>query len=131
VGEADEPAQRCNPTNEITNIYRYHQVPLAGKRLLDVIGELKRHSLRLIERGGYEESLKVFDIAESVFNQVEELAFAENIIPGLKRKLDIYRKVLDDWKELLIDIISREKLRKVLEGTKTSRRVAEDEMMDG
>jgi predicted translin family RNA/ssDNA-binding protein len=92
---------------------------------------LKRHSLRLIERGGYEESLKVFDIAESVFNQVEELAFAENIIPGLKRKLDIYRKVLDDWKELLIDIISREKLRKVLEGTKTSRRVAEDEMMDG
>jgi predicted translin family RNA/ssDNA-binding protein len=92
---------------------------------------LKRHSLRLIERGGYEESLEVFDIAESVFNQVEELAFVENIIPGLKRKLDIYRKVLDDWKELLIDIISREKLRKVLEGTKTSRRVAEDEMMDG
>lgn len=99
--------------------------------LLDVIGELKRHSLRLIERGSYEESLKVFNIAESVFNQVEELAFAENIIPGLKRKLDIYRKVLDNWKELLIDIISREKLRKVLEGTKTSRKVAEDGMMDG
>jgi len=33
VGEAGEPAQRCNPANEITNIYKYRQVPLAGKRI--------------------------------------------------------------------------------------------------
>jgi len=85
--------------------------------LLDSIGELKRYSLELIKRGRYDESVKVFEIAENLYNQVEELSFAENVVSGIKRKLDIYRKVLDDWKELLIDIISREKLRKVLEET--------------
>jgi translin len=86
--------------------------------LLDVIGELKRYSLGLVERGRYEESLKVFEIAENVFNQLEELAFADSVVPGLKRKLDIYRKVLDSWRELLIDVVSREKLRKVVEEAK-------------
>jgi translin len=86
--------------------------------LLDVIGELKRYSLGLVERGRYEESLKVFEIAENVFNQVEELAFADSVVPGLRRKLDIYRKVLDSWRELLIDMVSREKLRKVIEEAK-------------
>jgi translin len=86
--------------------------------LLDVIGELKRYSLGLVERGRYEESLKVFEIAENVFYQVEELAFADSVVPGLRRKLDIYRKVLDSWRELLIDMVSREKLRKVIEEAK-------------
>jgi translin len=86
--------------------------------LLDVIGELKRYSLGLVERGRYEDSLKVFEIAENVFNQVEELAFADSVVPGLRRKLDIYRKVLDSWRELLIDMVSREKLRKVIEEAK-------------
>jgi translin len=86
--------------------------------LLDVIGELKRYSLGLVERGRYEDSLKVFEIAENVFNHVEELAFADSVVPGLRRKLDIYRKVLDNWRELLIDMVSREKLRKVIEEAK-------------
>ncbi len=30
--EAGEPTQRCNPTNEITNAHKHHQVPLEGKR---------------------------------------------------------------------------------------------------
>jgi len=33
VGEANEPTTRPSPTNKNTAIYRYHQAPLAGKRL--------------------------------------------------------------------------------------------------
>ncbi len=90
--------------------------------LLDMLGELKRYSLELIKRERYDESLHVFEVAENIFNQLEELAFAENVITGLKRKLDIYRKVLDDWKELLIDIVSREKLKKIIEQVKSHQR---------
>jgi len=32
VGEADELTLRPNPSNRNATIYRYHQVPLAGKR---------------------------------------------------------------------------------------------------
>ncbi|MCI4436636.1 MAG: hypothetical protein JHC33_07480, partial [Ignisphaera sp.] len=53
--------------------------------------------------------------------QLEDFVFAENLVPGLKRKLDVYRKVLDDWKELLVDLISRERLRKLFEQVKQSK----------
>uniref|UniRef100_A0A7J2U293 Uncharacterized protein n=1 Tax=Ignisphaera aggregans TaxID=334771 RepID=A0A7J2U293_9CREN len=32
VGDAGEPTSRPSPTNGNTNIYKYHQVPLEGKR---------------------------------------------------------------------------------------------------
>ncbi len=89
--------------------------------LLDLIGELKRYSLELIRREKYSESIKVYDIAENIYNQLEDFVFAENLVPGLKRKLDVYRKVLDDWKELLIDLVSRERLRKLFEQVKQSK----------
>jgi len=34
VGEANELTLRPNPANRNAAIYRYHQVPLAGKRFL-------------------------------------------------------------------------------------------------
>jgi len=37
VGEAGEPTARPSPSNGNTNIYRYHQVPLEGKRFILVV----------------------------------------------------------------------------------------------
>ncbi|MDK6029036.1 hypothetical protein QPL79_06630 [Ignisphaera sp. 4213-co] len=86
--------------------------------LLDVIGELKRYSLELIEKERYDDSLKIFEVAEKIFEEIAELSHIENAIPGLKRRIDVYRKVLDDWRELLIDLLSRVKLRKAIESIK-------------
>ncbi|MEM0026877.1 MAG: hypothetical protein QXT53_02075 [Ignisphaera sp.] len=83
--------------------------------LLDVIGELKRYSLELVEKGKHDESLKIFKLAEKIFNEISELSHVENVVPGLKRKIDVYRKVLDDWRELLIDLLSRIKLVRTIE----------------
>ncbi|MEL9940038.1 MAG: hypothetical protein QW632_00965 [Ignisphaera sp.] len=87
--------------------------------LLDVIGELKRYSLELIEKDKYDESLKIFKLAEKIFNEVSELGHLENVVPGLKRKIDVYRKVLDDWRELLIDLLSRIRLVRTIESART------------
>ncbi|MCX8184564.1 MAG: hypothetical protein RMI56_06795 [Sulfolobales archaeon] len=77
---------------------------------LDLIGELKRISLELLRREEYGESFRYFELAEEIYSELSELDFADSVIPGLRRKLDIYRKVLEDWRVLLIDIESRVKL---------------------
>ncbi len=76
----------------------------------ELIGELKRLSLELLRSGEYSESFRYFELAEEVYERLSELDFAEPVVPGLRRRLDVYRKVIDDWRVLLIDIESRVKL---------------------
>ena len=75
--------------------------------LADVIGELKRYSLELLMQNRIEDSLSFLEKAEHLYNLLTTLNYADAIAPGLRRKLDVYRKVIDDWKELLIDLKSR------------------------
>lgn len=77
---------------------------------IDLIGELKRASLELLRREDYARSRRYFEIAERIYEELSDIDFADTIVPGLRRKLDIYRKVIDDWRVLLIDIESRVKL---------------------
>ncbi len=93
---------------------RAHPVPyVLGSA--DLIGELKRLSLELLRSGDYEESYRYFELAEGIYEELSELDFADAVVPGLRRKLDVYRKVIDDWRVLLIDIESRVKLERACE----------------
>lgn len=75
--------------------------------LTDVIGELKRYSLELLMYNRIEDSLSLLEKAEHLYNSLITLNYADAVVPGLRRKLDVYRKVIDDWRELLIDLKSR------------------------
>lgn len=86
-----------------------HPVPYVLS-LADLVGELKRASLEALRRGVYDESLRYLDVAEGVYEALESLGVSDAVVPGLRRKLDIYRKVIDDWKELLLDLRSRAEL---------------------
>ena len=94
-------------------------IPSCILGLLDVIGELKRYSLELIRKERYEDSLRILEKAQQIFESIEDLAYYDPIVPGLRRKIDIYRKVIDDWRELLVDILSREELKKAIKSVKT------------
>lgn len=84
---------------------------------IDLIGELKRMSLELLRKEEYAESFKYFQFAEEIYEEFSEIDFADTVVPGLRRKLDIYRKVIDDWRVLLIDIESRIRLEKACRQT--------------
>ena len=86
-----------------------HPVPYV-LGLLDLVGELKRVSLESLRRGDYQKSFEYLDIAERVYETLSELSAADAVVPGFRRKLDIYRKVIDDWRALLIDVESRLRL---------------------
>jgi translin len=86
-----------------------HPIPyLHG--LVEVIGELKRLSLDLVRKDMFEEAYKYLEIAENLYNSLSSLSYPDAILPGFRRKLDIYRKVIDDWKKFLVDMESRRKL---------------------
>lgn len=86
-----------------------HPVPYVLS-LADLVGELKRASLESLRKGAYDESLRYLDIAEGIYEALESLGVSDAVVPGFRRKLDIYRKVIDDWRELLLDLRSRAEL---------------------
>ncbi|MEM1682211.1 MAG: hypothetical protein QXT76_06835 [Sulfolobales archaeon] len=88
-----------------------HPIPYALGSV-DLIGELKRVSLELLRKEEYVESFKYFEIAEVIYEELLDIDFADTVIPGFRRKLDVYRKVIDDWRVLLVDIESRVRLEK-------------------
>lgn len=86
-----------------------HPIPyLLG--LVDVIGELKRISLELVRKNKFEESYRFLEIAEELYKTLSTFSYPNALLPGFRRKLDIIRKVLDDWKKFLIDMDSRKSL---------------------
>jgi len=96
-----------------------HPVPfLLG--LADVIGELKRVSLELLAEGKEDESRRLLEVAESIYESLMGFAeYPDAILPGLRRKLDVYRKVLGDWREILVDLSSRRRLEEALKALKS------------
>lgn len=78
--------------------------------LLDLIGELKRFSLELLRREEYGKSFSYLEVAEDIYEKLSELNITDAVVPGFRKKLDVYRRVIDNWRILLIDIESRIKL---------------------
>lgn len=86
-----------------------HPIPyLLG--LADVVGELKRISLELMRKNKFDESYRLLEIAEELYKNLSSIDYPNALLPGFRRKLDIIRKVLDDWKKFLIDMDSRKSL---------------------
>ncbi|MEM3980166.1 MAG: hypothetical protein QXF79_02790 [Ignisphaera sp.] len=97
--------RRILPPEEIN----VHPIPyLLG--LIEVIGELKRLSLELIRRNRFDDAYNLLEVAENLYNCLTSFSYPDALLPGFRRKLDIYRKVIDDWKKFLIDMESRRRL---------------------
>ncbi len=83
--------------------------------LLDLVGEIKRHILDLLRRDEYERAMEFFDVAEMIYENTRTLDFPEPILPGVRRKVDIARSVIESLRTLLTDLHSRKKLMDALE----------------
>lgn len=86
-----------------------HPVPyLLG--LAEIIGELKRISLEFIRKDRFEDAHKLLEIGEKIYSILSTFSYPDAILPGFRHKLDIYRRVIDEWKKFLLDIESRKTL---------------------
>ncbi len=62
--------------------------------LSDVIGELKRYVLKSIRNEKVDRAFKLYDYMEEIYSHLFSLDYPGGLIPGLRRKIDIARKIL-------------------------------------
>ena len=67
----------------------------------DAIGELKRYALELMAEGKKEDAKRLYEELEDFYSEYAGLAYPNSIVPGLKHKQDVARKVLNDLRETL------------------------------
>ena len=71
-----------------------HGAYLTG--LLDCIGEIKRMIYDNLRRNDIETSLSLFAIIQSFYDQIYPFSFYDNIVPGVRKKLDVGKRIIED-----------------------------------
>jgi translin len=71
--------------------------------LLDCIGEVKRMVYDKMRVGKAEDATKLFDIIQDLYSIVYPFAVYDNLIPGLRRKLDVSKMLIEDIRAVITE----------------------------
>ena len=71
--------------------------------ILDAIGEIKRMILDLLRNDKYEDVLRLFELIEDTYSLIMPLAIYDNILPGLRRKLDQDKMIIESVREIITE----------------------------
>lgn len=64
--------------------------------LLDCIGEIKRMIYDNLRKDDFDFAISLFNIMQSIFDFVYPFSFYDNIINGIRKKLDTAKRIIDD-----------------------------------
>ena len=81
----------------------------------DLVGELRRLSLERVRSGDFGEAWRLYRVMESIYVNLSKLEYPESLIPGVKHKVDVARRLLDETLALLVDLESRRHLTESIE----------------
>lgn len=76
----------------------------------DVVGELRRLALEMVRHGRFDVAWRLLDAMEQIYLQLRGLDYPDALAPGVRRKADAARRLVDDTKALLVDLENRHKL---------------------
>ena len=71
--------------------------------LLDCIGEVKRMVYDRMRLGKAEDAIKLFAIMQDLYSIVYPFAVYDNLIPGLRRKLDVSKMLIEDIRAVITE----------------------------
>lgn len=80
--------------------------------LLDAVGEVKRLVYDRMRSGNEMDAEKLFAVMEEVYGAVYPFAVYDNIVPGLRKKLDVARMLIEDIRA----VVTEEKRRRAMIG---------------
>jgi len=78
--------------------------------LLDCVGEIKRLVYDRMRSGKEKDAEKLFATMEEIYNAIYPFAVYDNIVPGLRKKLDVARMLIEDIRA----VVTEESRRKAL-----------------
>lgn len=71
--------------------------------ILDCIGEVKRLTYDKMRNGDFDVAMKLFEKIQEIYNLVYPFAIYDNIVSGIRRKLDVGRMLIEDVRELITE----------------------------
>ena len=87
--------------------------------LADLVGEIKRKVLNLIRADDIEKAEHYFEFMEELYQFLFSLDYADGLIPGFRKKVDVCRKIVQNTLDIIIlsknTSILNKNLKKVLE----------------
>lgn len=97
--------------------FREIDVPIAPylQGLGDVIGELRRYVLILIGKGAVSEAPRYLELMEAIYDHLKKLVYPDPLTPGLRHKIDIARRLIEETKTLLISVKNMNELSRLIE----------------
>jgi translin len=78
--------------------------------LLDCVGEIKRLVYDRMRSGNEKDAEKLFETMEVIYNAIYPFAVYDNIVSGLRKKLDVARVLIEDIRA----VVTEESRRKAL-----------------
>ncbi len=76
----------------------------------DLVGELRRLALEKVRIGDFSTAWRLLEIMESVYIHLRGLDYPDALAPGIRKKADTARRLVDDTKAFLVDMESRSRL---------------------
>jgi translin len=73
----------------------------------DVLGELRRLALDFMREGKLDEAEKLLEIMETMYYELRALEYPDALMPGVRHKVDVARRLIDDTKSLLLSLRAR------------------------
>lgn len=89
-------------------------IPPYLQGLGDVVGELRRIALEMLRNDRIGEALVLLDLMETIYYKLRSLHYPDALTPGLRHKVDVARRLIEDTKALIIDVANRRKLERTL-----------------
>lgn len=71
--------------------------------LLDCVGEIKRLVYDRMRSGNEEDAEKLFATMEEIYNAIYPFAVYDNIVSGLRKKLDVARMLIEDIRAVVTE----------------------------
>ncbi|HEX6293728.1 MAG TPA: RNA-binding protein [Nitrososphaeraceae archaeon] len=81
--------------------------------ILDCIGEIKRMVYDMVRYGRYDKAESLFIVMQEIYNAVYPFSIYDNIVNGIRKKLDVCKILIETTREL----ITEESRRSVLIGS--------------
>jgi translin len=93
--------------------------------LLDCIGECKRRVYDKVRKGSLAEAQNLFNFMEEIYGLVYPFAIYDNLVGGLKRKLDVAKFLIEDVRSLITEESRRQNLMGAIEHLENRFRMTE------
>ncbi|MCX8196389.1 MAG: haloacid dehalogenase [Acidilobaceae archaeon] len=72
----------------------------------DLVGELRRLALEKVKAGEIAEAWRLIGVMEAIYFNLSRLEYPESLIPGVKHKADVARRLLDETIALVVHVES-------------------------